>query len=330
MIRFILKRLLFFIPVLLGVLLIVFTINHFSPADPVYSVLGINITPEQYAIEKEKMGLEKPFLVQYAEYVGQVVTKLDLGVSYVNKRPVIDQILERCPATLKLGAISILITIVFGIPFGIISAIRQYSAVDYTVTVGALFFASMPNFWLGLMLVIIFALKLGWFPATGIATWENWVLPCLALGLAPISTVARMTRSSMLEVVRQDYIRTAHSKGLTESRVIWKHALKNALIPVITVIGFMASMILAGSVVIEAIFGIPGLGMLMMTAISSVDYPLIMGTVLFISVSVCLINLVIDVIYGFVDPRIKAQYYTNNRRDYKALLMRMKGEKAGV
>ena len=320
---------LLFIPVLIGVLFIVFTIEHFSPSDPVYSIMGLNITPEQYQAEYEKLGLDRPFFVQFFDYIGKLVTRFDLGVSYSNKRPVMAQILERCPATLKLGGISILITIALGLPFGIISATKQYSAVDYTVTVGALFFASMPNFWLGLMMVIIFALKLGWLPATGVATWRNWVLPCLTLGLSPIATVARMTRSSMLDVIRQDYIRTAHSKGITESRVIWKHALKNALIPVITIIGFMASMILAGSVVIEAIFGIPGLGMLMMTAINNADSPLIMGTVLFISVSVCVINLLIDIIYGFVDPRIKAQYYTGSGRKNRALAASVKSERAG-
>lgn len=318
MLKFIFKRVLLFFPVLFGVLLIVFTINYLTPGDPVVAVIGIDYTQEQYDAMEAQLGLDKPYLVQFFDYVKGVVTKFDLGTSYTNQRPVSEQILERMPLTLELGTIGIVIAIILGIPFGIISATKQYSLVDYSVTIFSLFFASMPNFWLALMLIIIFSLKLGWFPATGAATWKGWILPCITLGLAPISTIARQTRSSMLEVIRQDYITTARAKGQTEHRIIWKHALGNAMIPIITVVGFMVSTIVGGSVIIENIFNFPGLGALMMTAVTNKDYPMIQGTVLVISVFVCFINLLVDIIYGFVDPRIKAQYLSGGKTRKKS------------
>ena len=308
MFKFIAKRVLLFIPVLLGVLLVVFTINFLTPADPVYSIMGYNITQEQYDAKYEQLGLDDSFIEQFFRYVKGVVTKFDLGTSYQNKRPVAVQIKERLGVTVKLGVIGLAITVCLGIPFGIISATRQNSGLDYTVTVLSLFFASMPNFWLALMLIIILSLKLGWLPATGIHNWKGWIMPCITLGMTPLAAVTRMTRSSMLEVIRQDCIRTAYAKGLTDREVIWKHALKNAMIPVVTTVGYMASMIFGGAVVIESIFNIPGLGMLMQTAITNADYPVVLGSVLIVSFFVCIINLLVDLLYGFLDPRIKAQY----------------------
>jgi peptide/nickel transport system permease protein len=307
MLRFVAKRIALFIPVVLGVLFIIFTINYFTPSDPVYSTLGMNITEEEYQQKSQELGLDKPFTVQFVRYLGNIV-HLDLGVSYINKRSVADQIWERAGKTLLLGGIGMLITVAIGIPSGIISATRQYSVLDYSVTGISLFFASMPNFWLALMLIILFTLKLDWLPATDISSWKGWVLPCLTLGLGPLANVTRITRSSMLDVIRQDYIRTAKAKGLSKRATIIKHALKNALIPVITVIGFMLSMIMGGSAVIEGVFSFPGIGAMLVTAISTADYPLIMGSVLFISLFVCIVNLIVDILYGFIDPRIKAQY----------------------
>lgn len=307
MFRFILKRVLLFIPTILGVLFIVFTINYLTPSDPVYATYGTNITPEDYEARKTEMGLNEPFFVQFYNYVKGAVTG-DLGASYSNKRSVMTQIWERAPKTLLLGAIGMAITIIIGIFCGIISATRQKSGLDYALTSISLFFASVPNFWLGLMLIIVFSNLLGWLPATGIRTWTGWILPCVTLGLGPLANVTRITRSSMLDVIRQDYIRTARSKGLNEKQIIYKHALRNALIPVVTVIGFMLSMIMGGSAVIEGIFSFPGIGQMLMTAVSQADYPLIMGSVLFISLFVCVVNLLVDILYGFIDPRIKAQY----------------------
>ena len=309
MFRFILKRVLLFIPTILGVLFIVFTINYYTPSDPVYATYGTNLTQEEYEQKRDEMGLNDPFFVQFFNYVKNAA-RLDLGSSYNNKRPVVDQILERAPKTLLLGAIGITITVVIGILCGIVSATRQKSGLDYALTTISLILASMPNFWLGLMLIIVFSQMLGWLPATGIKNWTGWILPCITLGLGPLANVVRITRSSMLDVIRQDYIRTARSKGLTERQIIYKHALRNALIPVVTVIGFMLSMIMGGSAVVEGIFSFPGIGAMLMSAVSLADYPLIMGSVLFISLFVCVVNLGVDILYGFIDPRIKAQYVT--------------------
>ena len=319
MLKFIGKRLLLFIPVLLGVLLIVFTISYLAPADPVYSIMGYNISDEQYQAKYEQLGLDDPFFVRFFDYVKGVVTKFDLGTSYQNKRAVSTQIGERLGVTVKLGILGLAITVLLGIPFGIVSATRQNSVLDYGVTVFSLFFASMPNFWLALMLIIVLSLKAGWLPATGISSWKGWIMPCVTLGMTPLAAVTRMTRSAMLEVIRQDYIRTAYAKGLLEREVIWKHAIRNAMIPVVTTIGTMVSMIFGGSVVIESIFNIPGLGMLMQTAITNADYPIVLGSVLVISFFVCLINLLVDLLYGFLDPRIKAQYTgSSSKRRAKA------------
>lgn len=317
--KYVLKRVLLMIPVLLGVMFIVFAINHFMPGDPVISLLGNNYTQEQYDAKEAELGLDKPFLEQFFIYVKGVVTELDLGTSYQTNRSVSKEILERFPVTLKLGVLGILVTVIVGIPFGIISATKQYSALDYGVTVVSMFFASMPSFWMGLMAIIIFSYKLGWLPASGLFTWKHWILPVLTLGLSPVATITRMTRSSMLDVIRQDYIRTARAKGLSESAVIQRHALKNALIPVLTVVGMQLGTIVAGSVVIEAIFAINGTGQLLMTAINGKNYPVINGVVLFLSVSISLMNLLVDLVYGFVDPRIMAQYSSGGKKKKKAV-----------
>lgn len=308
MLRFTIKRLLWMIPVMLGILFIVFTLSHFMPGDPVQSKLGTNYTQEQYDAMEHELGLDQPFLKQFWDYLVGIVTKFDLGTSYKSYRPVNTMIFERLGTTLKLGIFSSIVTIVISMPLGIISARHQYSPLDYSVTTISLIFASVPGFWLAMMMMILFALKLGWLPSSGIGSWKNYVMPVMAQGLMPLASVTRMTRSSMLEVIRQDYIRTARAKGLPENKVINRHALKNALIPVITVIGMQLSMIFGGSVVIETIFSMPGLGTLLMSSINGRDYPAIMGIVFVLSLSVCVINLLVDLVYAAVDPRIKAQF----------------------
>lgn len=317
MAKFIVKRILWMIPIMLGVLLIVFTITHFTPGDPVVALLGSNYTQEQYDMKEAELGLDKSFPEQFVSYVVGVVTEFDLGTSYQTNRAVRDELFDRFPTTIALGIIGVVITVMIGVPFGIISATKQYSPLDYGVTTVALFFASMPNFWMALMMIIIFSLNLKWFPATGMESWKSWVLPALALGLSPVATVTRMTRSSMLDVVRQDYIRTARAKGLPERKVITKHALKNGLIPIITVVGMQMSTIVAGSVIIENIFAIPGIGSLLMSAINNKNYPVIQGGVLLLSLSVCVMNLLVDIIYAYVDPRIRAQYTSGKKQKKK-------------
>ena len=317
------------IPVLLGVLFIVFTINHFGPGDPVASLLGGNYTQEQYDAKEAELGLDKPFLTQFVNYVVGIVTEFDLGTSYQSKRPVSTEILERFPTTLYLGLIGVALTVIVGVPFGIISATKQYSALDYIVTIVSLIFASIPSFWMAMMMQLGLSFKMGLLPATyDPSNLASYVMPVLTLGLSPVATVTRMTRSSMLDVIRQDYIRTARAKGLSERDVIWKHALKNALIPVITVVGMQLGTIIAGSVVVEAIFSIPGLGSLLMDAINNRNYPVIQGCVLFMSIFISLMNLLVDLIYGFVDPRIKAQYGGGKKKAKKAEPAKAEGEVA--
>lgn len=309
------------IPVLIGVVFIVFAINRMSPGDPVQVVLGGTYTEEQYVAKQAEMGLDKPFLVQFFNYIKDIVTKGDLGTSYSNKRSVTKQVVERIPITFKFALIGCLITVALGLPFGIISATKQYSAADYSVTVFSLIFASMPQFWMGLMFIIIFALKLKWLPASMPSAaqipFKYWILPALTIGLSPVATITRLTRSSMLDVVRQDYIRTARAKGIPEGMIVRKHMLKNGLIPVITVIGINLGVLIAGSVVVENIFSIPGLGMLITNAVARQDYPIIQGCVLILAAMVCVINLLTDLVYGFVDPRIMAQYKAGSKRRRK-------------
>ena len=314
MLKYIVKRLLWMIPTILGILLIIFTINDLMPGDPALNSLGANYTEELYQQRREEMGLNRPFVVRYVEYVVDLATRLDFGESYSTLRPVKNMIAERLGVTLLLGIYGSLITIVLGVIIGILSAVRQYSILDYVTTILATFFAAMPNFWLALMGVIIFSQNLQLLPASGLSTWKHWIMPVICIGIGPIALVVRMTRTSMLDVVRQDYITTARAKGQKESVVIRRHALRNALIPVITTVGAQLGILVSGSVVVETIFGMPGLGSLMMTAINNKDFPIIEGCVLILAALICIINLVTDLIYGFVDPRIMAQYTAGKKK----------------
>lgn len=314
MFQFLIKRILWCFPILLGAIFIVFAISFIDPGDPVAAILGGSYTQEQYDAKEAELGLDKPFFSQFVSYVYGMVTEGDLGISYTTKRQVATEIKDRFGITFKLAIISILIAGGLGIPFGVLSATRQYSAADYSVTTASLLFASMPGFWLALMLILAFSLNLKIFPASGLSSWKSWVLPACASGLSFIATITRMTRSSMLDVVRQDYIRTARAKGLSEGTVIRKHALKNALIPIITTIGFQFGLLISGSVIVETIFSMPGLGTLMMSAINNRDYPVIEGCVVVLAVLISLINLLVDIAYGIADPRILEHYRASGRR----------------
>ncbi len=308
MIRYITKRLLWMIPILLGIILLVFTISYFTPGDPVQAMLGSNYTEELYNQKAAELGLDKPFFVRYFNYIYGIVTRFDFGQSYYTGADIGDEIAGKIGVTVKLGVYRIAATLIVGVFFGILSATKQRSVLDTSVTVFAMFIAAMPNFWMGLVLILTFALKLGWLPATGIETWSHWILPTLTQSLGALAIMMRMTRSSVLEVIRQDHTRTARAKGLDEKAVIFRHVLKNSMMPIITIVGMQIGMILAGSVIVEGIFNIPGLGQYMMRGITSRDYPVINGCVLIISTCICVMNLLTDLAYGFVDPRIKAQY----------------------
>ena len=317
MIKYIVKRLLQMIPVLLGVLIIVFSLSYLMPGDPVLNQLPDNYTQEQYDQVEHEMGLDQPYLVQLGQYIWGVVTRLDLGTSYMTNRAVSATIAERVGVTIQLGVLSVCVTVVLGIPFGIISAIKQKTALDYTVSILAVVLASIPGFWLALMGIVVFSIKLNLLPASGLSTPLHYVLPVAASGMMSLAGTTRMTRSSLLEVIRQDYIRTARAKGLREMAIIRKHALKNALIPVITMIGGQISMVIGGNVIIESIFNIPGIGSLMVTGINNRDYPTIMGITLVIAVFVCCMNLLVDLAYAAIDPRIKAQFAGGGKRRKK-------------
>ncbi len=307
MYKYIIRRILFLIPVLLGVSFIVFSLLYITPGDPARMVLGDQATEEAVQEFRNKEGLNDPFLMQYGRYVLNAL-KGDIGRSYMTRRPVSDEILSAFPYTIKLAALSMVIAILLGIPFGIISAIKQYSLFDSVTMIAAMIGLSMPVFWLGILLILFFSVYLRWLPSSGFSTFAAMVLPAITLAAQSVAIVTRMTRSSMLEVVRQDYIRTARAKGQKESVVIWRHALGNALIPVVTVVGLQFGHLLGGAVLTESIFSIPGVGRLMVEAIKMRDYPLVQGGVLYIAIAFSLVNLLVDLIYAWIDPRIKAQY----------------------
>lgn len=318
MIRYIIKRLLWMIPVVLGVIFVVYFISWMAPGDPVLTMLGDSYSPERYAALQAELGLDKPFILQYLNYIKNVFLHFDFGISYHYQLPVAKEIIERAPFSIKIGLLGILVCVAIGIPTGIISAKKQNSAADYVVTFVTMFLAGMPSFWLALMLMLLFSVKLGWLPATGYTTWKHWILPVVSLAFASMASTVRMTRSSMLEVIRQDYVRTARAKGLSEGEITRKHQLKNALIPVVTVVGMQLGSIVAGSVIVETIFNMPGVGSYMMAAIQNRDFPAINGCVVVISICVGLVNILVDVIYAYLDPRIKAQYEGGKGKKRKA------------
>ena len=305
------------IPVLLGVIIIVFSIMYITPGDPARMILGETAPASAVEELRESLGLNGSYFAQLFTYVKKLVFEFDLGYSYASKKPVIDEILERFPTTLLLATLSVTISVVVGVTMGIISATKQYSIFDKIATSIALLGVSMPTFWAGLMAVIIFAVHLRWLPASGSYGWEYWILPSLTLGLSSSATIMRMTRSSMLEVIRQDYIRTARAKGQKESVVIMFHALKNAMIPVVTVIGMRFGALLGGSVLIESVFAIPGLGKFIIDSINMRDNPVVQGGVLLLALSFSICNLLVDILYGFIDPRIKSQYSVLKKRGRK-------------
>ncbi len=305
--KFILKRLMLLIPVLLGVSLLVFAIMSFTPGDPAQLMLGESAPAEAVAELREEMGLNDPFIVRYFNFVADAVTG-DFGRSYSTGREVFGEISARFPNTLVLATLGVIIAVAIGVPVGILSATRQYSFIDSASMIVALLGVSMPNFWLGLMLILLFSVNLGWLPSGGFADWWSVILPAFTLGTGSAAIITRMTRSSMLEVIRQDYIRTARAKGVAESVVINQHALKNALIPVITVIGLQFGYLLGGAVLTETVFSWPGVGRMMVDAIRQKDTPTVLATVVFLATTFSLVNLAVDILYGFVDPRIKSQY----------------------
>lgn len=307
MLKYIGKRLLMLIPVILITSFLIFWAMSLTGGDPAMIVAGEGATTEEIEAVREELGLNDPFMVRYFNYVKGMVTG-DMGKSYVTNKDVFKTFMEKLPNTLMLGGAAVLIAIVIALPLGIYTAIHQNTWKDTAGMVFALFGTSMPNFWLGLMLIIIFSLKLGWLPSGGKGGFDTLILPALTVGLGLAALITRTTRSSMLDVIRQDYMTTARAKGCSEKRVIFTHGLKNALIPIITAIVLQMSMVITGSVLAETVFSWPGIGRLVYDSIAKRDTPMVTGSIILCSVFMCLINLFVDLVYAFFDPRIKAQY----------------------
>ena len=308
MAKYVVRRIILLIPVVLCVALLIFVIMSFTPGDPAVIILGENATPEQVEALHERLGLNDPLLIRFFNYVKGIVTEFDFGTSYTNGREVKQEILQRFGFTLKIAAFSMVFSLGIGVPLGIIAALNRNTWKDNVSTTVALFGMSMPTFWFGLMLSIIFALNLRWLPPSGIGGIEYYIMPCLSVSMPGIAGMARQTRSSMLEVIRSDYITTARAKGQTERVITYKHALRNALIPVITQAGAIFGLLMCGTLVAETVFTIPGLGTYMVTAIKSRDYPAIQGAVIMVSIAFSIVMLLVDLLYAAVDPRIRAQF----------------------
>lgn len=299
------RRLLATIPVIFGVMLLVFSMLHLVPGDPVKMMLGeFQASPAQIAKLQAQLHLNEPLPQQFGRYVWNALHG-DLGRSIRSNKPVTQEIMDNLPSTLQLALAGLLIAAVLGVTLGVLAAVKQYSVLDAGSMLVALIGISMPSFWLGLLLIFAFSLRFRLFPATGGGDLRHLILPAVTLGLGASAIIARLTRSSMLEVMRNEYVTTARAKGLRESRVIIRHALKNALIPVVTIFGLQFGQLLAGTVVIETVFGRPGIGRLIVDAILNKDFPLVQGIVLVVAISYVVVNLIVDLLYAFLDPRIR-------------------------
>ncbi len=292
--------------VVLGVMCLVFVLIHLVPGDPVEVMLGESAQPADKEALREALGLNQPVHLQLLDYLARLV-RLDLGTSIYSRRPILDILLERIPATIELGIAALWVATFLALPLGILAAMHRNTLLDFGAMGFALFGVSIPNFWMGPMLILVGALCLGWFPVSGREGFMSLVLPALTLGTAMAAILSRMIRSALLEVITEEFIRTARAKGLTEWRVIVHHGLRNALLPVITLLGLQLGALLGGAVITETVFSWPGIGLLVVEAIQRRDYPVVQATVLFISLSYVLVNLLTDLLYAWIDPRVRIQ-----------------------
>lgn len=314
MIRYIIKRLLWMIPIVLGVTIVVFALMTFCPGDPAEIILGATATTEQLEAKRQELGLNDPFLVRLGSFLVKTFIHFDFGESWITGASISASIAERLPRTMILAIIMFIISFGVGIPLGVYAAVHQNKWQDSLSMVIALIGISIPNFWLALLLIILFSVKLGWLPAMGIGGLQYYILPALAGCTGGIAAAARQTRSSMLDVIRADYITTARAKGVPENKVIIKHALKNGLIPIITIMGNQFGRMLGGTIILESVFAIPGIGAYIISGVNNRDYPVVeLGSILLaITFSFCM--LAVDLLYAAVDPRIKAQYAGASKR----------------
>ncbi|MBF0351495.1 MAG: ABC transporter permease [SAR324 cluster bacterium] len=304
--QFLVRRLLLLIPVMLGVVTLVFLLIHFIPGDPVDLMLGDSALATDKEALSRQLGLDQPIHLQYWNYMTQLAQG-NLGVSIHSKRPVLDEILDRLPATVELMGGAMVVTLFIALPLGLISAVNRGKGVDHLAMFFSLLGVSIPNFWLGPVLILIFSIQLDWLPVNERGTFLHLILPAITLGTSLAAILSRITRSSVLETLSKDYIRTARAKGISEMRILFQHALRNASIPIVTVIGLQVGILLSGAIITERIFDWPGVGSLLIDAIQTRNYPLVQGCVIFIACSYVLINLLTDISYTFLDPRVRLQ-----------------------
>lgn len=304
MTRFLARRLLLTVPVLLGVATLVFSLVHLVPGDPVQVMLGDSASPADVAEMRGRLGLDRPLPVQYAAFLAGVATG-DLGTSLRTNQPVVTAILERMPATAELAAAAMVVAVLIAMPLGVLAAVRAGTSVDHAATTLALLGISVPNFWLGPFLAIVFSVSLGWLPVSGRGTIAHLVLPAITLGAPLAAVLTRMTRASVIEELRELYVLAARARGVSRLRSVWAHAFRNSLIPIVTVLGLQCGAVLTGAVITETIFAWPGVGRLLVQSIGFRDYPLVQGCILLIAVTYVSVNLAVDVVYGFLDPRIR-------------------------
>lgn len=307
MIRFIFKRLAMMIPIIIGISLLIYLIMDFTPGDAATAALGTTASAEEIEEYREQLGLNDNVFVQYGRYILGAI-KGDFGMSWRTKAPLWNEVGPRVPTTVTLAVMAMILTTFVSLPIGIITAVKQYSIADRVMTVLAMLMTSMPTFWMGLTLMLVFALKLNLLPPLGIGSFQHFILPAITASIAITASQIRMTRSNMLEVIRQDYIRTARAKGASEGAVIMKHALRNALLPVITLIGINFGGMLGGAMATEAVFALPGLGNLLIMSVRAKDSPVVVTVIILAAVSISLVNLLVDILYAFIDPRIRSQY----------------------
>ena len=304
MLRFLARRLVLTIPVLFGVATLVFSLIHVIPGDPARAMLGDAASQEDVDALRERLGLNRPLAEQYGAFLGGIV-RGDLGTSMRTGQPVVSQIVERMPATIELAAAAMFVAIGVAIPLGIIAAVWRGTVIDHAATTLALTGISIPNFWLGPLLAIVFAIELGWLPVSGRGTMAHLVLPAISLGAALAAILARMTRATLLEELREPYVRAARARGASRVRAVLRHAFRNSLIPVVTLVGLQFGAVLTGAVITETVFSWPGVGRLLVQSIGFRDYPLVQGCILLIAVTYVAMNLITDLLYGVVDPRIR-------------------------
>lgn len=306
--KYIFKRILMMIPVMVGVIAVVFFFQALSGDDPAIMILGPSASAEQLAAKRAELGLDKPIIQQFLIYLWNFIRHGDLGVSYISGRTIVSEILSRFPYTLVLAFGAVLMGVLVGVPLGIISAVKQNSWVDSAILAFSVFFSSFPSFWLALLLIVAFAVNIHLLPASGVTSVAGWILPCIVIAVQAMANLVRTTRSSMLETIRQDYVRTAQSKGQKQAVVVTRHAFRNSLIPIVNAVGNTIGSQLGGALIIENIFGIPGIGQYAVTAISNRDFPAMRGSVIVLSLAFTVVNLIIDLCYVAVDPRLKSSF----------------------